>query len=248
MTLDPDRIQALCFDLGGTLIEFGPRQVQGMNEALRRTLEERLGPFDLERMHALRAEQYRRPYERDLRENDLEALGRELIQALFAREASEGDLAALAACRHQAFLEVIAVDPAVPALLGRLGERYRLALLSNYPSGPAIREGLDRLDLSRHFETIVVSGEVGFVKPHPRPFERLLEGLGLPAEACVYVGDNWLADIQGARRMGMQAILTSEHAPIERFEPAPGDHAPDARIEALRELETLLTGPPAPTP
>ena len=90
------------------------------------------------------------------------------------------------------------------------------------------------------FDVIVVSGEVGFVKPHARPYELMLGELGLEAGECVYVGDNWLADIQGAKGVGMQAILTTEHVPYENFERRDGDHEPDARIAHLGELKGLL--------
>jgi FMN phosphatase YigB (HAD superfamily) len=85
-----------------------------------------------------------------------------------------------------------------------------------------------------------VSGEVGFVKPHPRPYELMLDGLGLNADQCVYVGDNWLADVQGAKGVGMRAVLTTQHVPYERFEPKEGDHQPEARIGNLSELEGLF--------
>jgi putative hydrolase of the HAD superfamily len=125
-------------------------------------------------------------------------------------------------------------------LLGKLQTRYRLALLSNYPCGRSIRDGLAKLGLAEFFACIVVSGEVGFVKPHPRPYELMLEGLGLNADQCVYVGDNWLADVQGAKGVGMRAVLTTQHVPYERFEPKEGDHQPEARIGNLAELEGLF--------
>ena len=67
-----------------------------------------------------------------------------------------------------------------------------------------------------------------------------LEGLGLSPAACVHVGDNWLADIQGAKGAGLQAVHTTEHVSYQDFEPQPGDLEPDARIGALAELEALL--------
>jgi FMN phosphatase YigB (HAD superfamily) len=65
----------------------------------------------------------------------------------------------------------------------------------------------------------------------------LLEGLELEAGQCVYIGDNWLADVQGAKGIGMRAILTTQHVPYEKFERREGDHEPDARIGHLGELE-----------
>jgi len=64
--------------------------------------------------------------------------------------------------------------------------------------------------------------------------------LGVAPEECVYVGDNWLADIQGAKRIGMKAIHITQHAPYEQFHPEDSDHEPDARIEHLSELPGML--------
>ena len=246
MSIERETTKALCFDLGNTLIEFGPRQIAVLLEAMRVTLEELFGPCDLEKLRAVRDRQIVAPYRNGYRENDLGMLGKEVVRELYGREAEEGQLAELARSRHHAFVEVVEVEPEVRALLERLAPRYRLALLSNYPCGRSIRDGLTKLGLTELFEVIVVSGEVGFVKPHQRPYRLLLEGLELPASECVYVGDNWLADIQGAKGIGMGAIHTTEHVPYERFEPHEGDHEPDARITRLGQLETLLSRRPVP--
>ena len=56
----------------------------------------------------------------------------------------------------------------------------------------------------------------------------------------VIVGDSWLADIEGAKRIGMQAILLTQYAPYEQPNQSVGDYQPDASISCLAELETLL--------
>jgi putative hydrolase of the HAD superfamily len=47
----------------------------------------------------------------------------------------------------------------------------------------------------------------GRVKPHPTIFEAALEFLGLRAADAVMVGDSLEEDIEGARALGMRAIL-----------------------------------------
>jgi putative hydrolase of the HAD superfamily len=96
------------------------------------------------------------------------------------------------------------------------------------------------MGLSDLFEVIVVSGDVGYVKPHALPFETLLAGLDEKPENCVYIGDNWLADVQGAKRIGMSSIYISQHKSYEKFEPGPGDYEPDIRICHFSELAELL--------
>lgn len=232
--------QAVCFDLGNTLIEFGPRQIAVQYAALKRTLHELFGHCDEERLREVRDRQIVAPYHNGYRENDLHEISAELLRELYDEEPADHHVETMVAVRRQSFVEVVEVDEEVRALLTRLAERHRLALLSNYPCGQSIREGLAKLGLTEFFEVIVISGEIGFVKPHPKPYELLLDGLGLNAEECVYIGDNWLADVQGAKGMGMGAILTTQHVPYETFHPKEGDHQPDGRIAHLGELEAML--------
>lgn len=236
MSVEAERTKALCFDLGNTLIEFGPRQIARQYEYLKSALVGMFGSCDEEALKAVRDRQIVAPYANGFRENDLAECGAELIREVYSREPEDHQVAQLVEARYQAFLEGIEVVEGVLSLLRKLRARYRLALLSNYPCGRSIRDGMAALGLAEHFEFIVVSGEVGFVKPHRKPYELLLEGLGLGADECVYVGDNWLADIQGAKGMGMRAVLTTEHVPYEKFEAKEGDYQPDARIAHLGEL------------
>jgi len=237
MGMESKGTRALCFDLGNTLIEFGPRQMAHQFEALKRTLGELFGRCDEARLKEVRKAQIVAPYRSGYRENDLHGISAELIRELYEIEAEAHQVEALAETRYRAFVEVVELADEVRTLLRKLGKRYRLALLSNYPCGKSIRAGLAKLEMAEFFEVIVISGEVGFVKPHRRPYEVLLEGLGLAASECVYIGDNWLADVQGAKRIGMKAILTTQHVPYEKFEPEDGDHQPDTRIGHLGELE-----------
>ena len=240
MSVQPDQTKALCFDLGNTLIEFGPRQIAHQYELLKGALEEMLGPCDGAALKAVRDRQIVAPYSNGYRENDLRECGAELIREIYEVEPEDHQVDALVEARYQAFMDGVEVTGEVLELLGKLQTRYRLALLSNYPCGRSIRDGIAKLGLAEFFACIVVSGEVGFVKPHPRPYELMLEGLGLNADQCVYVGDNWLADVQGAKGVGMRAVLTTQHVPYERFEPKEGDHQPEARIGNLAELEGLF--------
>ena len=240
MSFNADKIEVVCFDLGNTLIEFGPRQIAGQYGRLVEALEEMLGECDVDRLKEVRDRQIVAPYHNGFIENDIKDICRELIEEVYGVTATSDQVERLVAVRYEAFVEVVELADEILPLLRALTGRYRLALLSNYPCGRSIRDGMARLGMTEHFEAIVVSGEVGYVKPDRRPFELLLEQLGVEAEVCVYVGDNWLADIQGAKGVGMKAILTTEHVPYERFEPKDGDHEPDGRIGKIGELEGLL--------
>jgi HAD superfamily hydrolase (TIGR01509 family) len=240
MALSPQSVQAVVFDYGNTLIEFGPRQLSRQYDTLSRILCERFGHCDRARLKDVRDRQLIAPYRNGYRENDLREIACELIRELEPDARPEDHADALIAGRYQAFLDSVHVRCDVAELLLTLRRRFRLALLSNYPCSASIRDSLAKNDIATLFDAVVVSADIGYVKPHPDPFRRVLEELGLPPDACVFVGDNWLADVQGAKRTGMQAVLTTEYRPYERFDPEPNDFEPDARIAQLSELPALL--------
>jgi putative hydrolase of the HAD superfamily len=60
-----------------------------------------------------------------------------------------------------------------------------------------------RLDV----DAIVDSRTHGRVKPHPTIFQAALDALGVDAAAAVMVGDSLEEDVEGARALGLRAIL-----------------------------------------
>ena len=61
-------------------------------------------------------------------------------------------------------------------------------------------------DLDELAPFIIVSEEAGYAKPDPRIFQDALEAVGLTRpEQVMFVGDNPVADIDGAKRFGMKA-------------------------------------------
>jgi putative hydrolase of the HAD superfamily len=65
-----------------------------------------------------------------------------------------------------------------------------------------------RYDFWRFFEGAVISAEIGLLKPSPAIFLHLLETHALRAEECVFL-DDVLANVEGARAVGMQALQFS---------------------------------------
>lgn len=240
MALQADRIDAVLFDYGNTLIEFTARQITASDAALADELRQHFGPFDASRYERLRAADRRAPYSNGFHERPIDLITAEMVRALYDVEPTPTQLASLVLHRYENFVASIVAPAGVDAMLQRLGGRYRLGLISNYPCSRSVRDSLDRNGLSGFFETIVVSAEVGHVKPHPRPFEQALGELGVEAERALYVGDNWLGDVQGAKRLGMQAVHTIQYDTPEKFDPAPDDHEPDLTIRHLDELAAVL--------
>ena len=114
-------------------------------------------------------------------------------------------------------------------LLALKSAGYQLAVVTNR-SQPCNDELAD-LGLLGFFELALTAGEAGSWKPDLRIFTLALHRLGADAEATIYVGDNYYADVLGARQAGLQPVLFD---PQELF--------PDAGcpvIRAIGELQPL---------
>jgi 2-haloacid dehalogenase len=81
---------------------------------------------------------------------------------------------------------------------------YPLYGLSNWSAEtfPRVRQKHDFFDL---LDDMVISGEVGHVKPHPEIFQILLDRIGKAAEECLFI-DDALENIQQAQKMGFVTI------------------------------------------
>jgi putative hydrolase of the HAD superfamily len=102
-------------------------------------------------------------------------------------------------------------------VLEQLFPLYGLGVLSNSMS-PAPRRFLEERGLDRYFRVMLVSGEVGYRKPHPEIFLRALRELGVSPGEAVHVGDRPEVDGRGARGAGMSFILVSPRTPEEGVE------------------------------
>ncbi|HSG45833.1 MAG TPA: HAD family phosphatase [Anaerolineales bacterium] len=90
-------------------------------------------------------------------------------------------------------------------ILKQLQEKgYLLYGLSNWSAEtfPYAREKYDFFDL---FDDMVISGEVGHVKPEPEIFHILLDKIKRPANECLFIDDSQ-PNTDRARRLGFETI------------------------------------------
>ena len=95
-----------------------------------------------------------------------------------------------------------AYDDAAPLLDGLRERGVRTAVLSNV--GVDIRPVMEREGLRA--DAVVLSCEVGAVKPQPEIFRAALDALGVTAEEALMVGDSWKDDA-GAAALGIRTLL-----------------------------------------
>lgn len=103
---------------------------------------------------------------------------------------------------------------AVMPLVEKLAGRVKLGLLSNTNAVHA-RFCRERLPILGRFDALVMSCEVGLVKPDPAIYRVALEGLGSLPERTVFF-DDIPAYAQAARALGMHADVFTTAAAFER--------------------------------
>ncbi len=86
-----------------------------------------------------------------------------------------------------------------------LKQTYQTAMLSNI-SVSGVHKRFSDDELAQHFDTVVVSGEIGYAKPEPEAYEIVAERLGLRREECVFTDDK-PEFCEAARAVGMPAIV-----------------------------------------
>lgn len=138
---------------------------------------------------------------------------------------------------HMTALSQAIVFPAHhTALLTDLRARYRLGVVSNFDYTPTALLVLEREGVAALFDTVVVSDEVGWRKPHPSIFRIALDRLGITPQEAVFVGDRLDLDVAGARAAGMTTVwINREDAAVPE-----GQALPDFEIRDLEELRRIM--------
>lgn len=126
------------------------------------------------------------------------------------------------------------VYPDVEPTLQGLRKTHQLALVTN--GAPDLqREKLRGAGLAHYFETIVVSGDLGFGKPDARIFQLALDRMGTVPGKTVMVGDSLKRDVAGAQQVGIRGIWINR----DGCEPDEGI-TPDAEIASLSKLRDII--------
>jgi putative hydrolase of the HAD superfamily len=138
---------------------------------------------------------------------------------------------------------VVAFEDAgyVLAELRRRG--YKIGLITNSFLPMWMRDvELRHYGFLEYLDARLASGDVGYLKPHPAIFERMLDLLETAPEHTLFVGDRPANDIAGANEVGMISVLMK---PPHLDRPLNGVK-PDYTIERLSDLLPLLDEMEAP--
>jgi 2-haloacid dehalogenase len=180
------------FDLGGVLIDWDPRH-------LYRALFD-----DADEMEAFLEEVSFAEW------NARQDAGRSLDEAIAHLAASHPDRRELIEAFRARWPETMAgaVPGSVEILRELRGRGVRLLALSNWSAEtfPVARE---RFEFLGWFDGIVISGEIGAVKPHARPFQVLVERHAVDPATTVFIDDS-RANVETAAGLGFHGIVFTD--------------------------------------
>lgn len=166
-----------------------------------------------------------------LREIDIQTVYQKALAEITGAELGWEWVERICAAHQRAWMAAVVPIPEAVEALRRLRDRGILVgLCSNAPYPPSLmREQLLQLGLADHFDAVVFSSEVGWRKPSPVPFQELLGQLGTRAQDSWFIGDEVVADMEGAKAVGMTPLL------------APGIEAPSYQGARLASWGALLS-------
>ena len=168
-----------------------------------------------------------------------------------AARSSGDEVASIVDAYSAAFVATIPAPSQSGALIHDLAARgFRVAILSNWPLAATIDRFADAAGWIPSLAGIFVSQRIGTIKPHPAIFAFTQGELGVESSAILHVGDDWLADVSGAKAAGWRAAYLLGHqadTPLPTSARSADIHA-DLELEALGILGDHLNDPPPARP
>jgi FMN phosphatase YigB (HAD superfamily) len=233
-------LPAIAFDLGNTLVPFGPTESEMLMNNLydmARVSDRSIGRSVFRDSYAAMVRQETVLRDRGCWESDpvwrAKGICSDLMSKGIRTDSLEHDLVT---SHPMAFSRCLVFPERSISILERLrGMGVKLALVSNAMDGKGIRISLREQGVEPLLDPIIVSEELGIAKPHPRIFRKALEGLRVKASECAYVGDRYEIDVVGAKVAGMYPIYTTEYG--TEGEPPEGA---DLSVPTIRDIGELL--------
>ena len=183
------QIKVIIFDFGNVLLEWNPRYVY-----------RRFFPDDPDGIERFLEEV------KFMEWNLLQDKGRPFVEGVTRLSKEFPHYSHLIQAFHDHWVESLgdSIDGTIEIMKELKQAGYPLYGLSNWSAEtfPYARQKHDFFDL---FDDMVISGEVGHVKPHPEIFQILLDRIGRHAEECLFIDDS-LANIEQAQNMGFATV------------------------------------------
>ena len=228
MALSQTKVRGILFDLWGTLVYNVPHLGRAEYEALSRRIGQ---PTDeiWHRWSALSTEALR---------GEIKS-GEERARRILTELGAPLDMAGpMADFEYQNRSGEVHFFPGVPEMLAELQRRgYQTCLISNcnYLTPPVV----ERLKIPEMLNAVILSCQVGLIKPEVAIYELGAQKLKLNTEDCLFVGDGGDSELDGATAAGCQvALVAQERGHAFRF---PTKEYPyDIRLTHITDLLSYL--------
>jgi HAD superfamily hydrolase (TIGR01549 family) len=139
-------------------------------------------------------------------------------------------------------LELSTPCPGVLEMLSTLrSQGFKMGVVSNSFEGHALIL-LEKLHLREYFQAIVDCGTVKAYKPMSQIFKRTLDELGVGPSNTLFVGDEYYADMVGAKRVSLTTVWINNRSRsiedmIAKYGPA---SSPDYVTGSITEFAEML--------
>jgi putative hydrolase of the HAD superfamily len=129
---------------------------------------------------------------------------------------------------------MMSLFPGVPEALRKLRDGGVIMALVTNGDVRQQRAKIERYDLARYFDAILIEGEFGVGKPDEKVYRHVLERLAVPAHEAWMVGDHLEWDVRAPQRLGLRGVwVDREGAGL-----SPGEGVRPDRI--IREFPEIL--------
>lgn len=238
-------ISTILFDLGDTLLDFGPVNIGQQFTAGAKLAYEHLKQqgrplpsfkrFKRVNMLAIRWAALKSAV--TLRDFNAADLLQQVCENKLGFSLSRDELMELCWFWYEPLHRQASIEPHLRELLqGIQDSGVKIAIVSNtFIPGKVLDRHLEEVGLLDILPDRIYSCNVGYRKPHRRIFDVALEQMQAKAEETIFVGDTPRADVGGAGRLGM---ITVQKDPENKRRSLL--YRPAHRIRCLSELKQIL--------
>jgi len=151
------------------------------------------------------------------------------------------ELEELAMVSIKAWAEYHKIDNNSVKILSELKQgNYKIALVSDFDHPPYIYKFLEKHELTSFFDSIIISGNIGVEKPHPKMFNMALRETQLSANEVIFIGDSMRRDIQGANGVGMVPVFINRQSLYDLVEKFKENYFIVNSLTKIKEIIKIL--------
>ena len=237
-------IKGILFDLNGTLIDI--YTTESDDQLYRVTTNYldyygvKIAPCELKRRFFELNRMQRQQSEEDFPEFDVAKIFQQIIGDYHTRPLENtAELARSTAVVFRAAGRYkLECYDGVYEIMRDLKKRFLLGAVSDGQSLWAVPE-LQSVNLEDFFQTVVVSGDLGYRKPDIRLFKQALDALQLAPQEVIFVGNDMYRDVYGAHAVGMKTVFFKSNQGDHSYHGADADYIIYNFNELPRAIEFL---------